>query len=291
MRRRYVKLCDVGDFDDPEVLAILEEILPERDPREHVERKVWEFAMLALYLREHGLLDDRRQALAVGAGDERMVFWLANRMGRVVATDVYGEGHFAGREASHVMLRDPASRAPFPYRRERLEVHRMDARSLDFPDDSFDVIFSLSSIEHFGSAADVRRAAGEIGRVLRPGGHALIATECFVRLHPIDALPVRGLVHAVTLGRRPRRTTLGGRRAAVGEAFTARELSRLIVEPSGLRLVQPLDRSLSAESWRNLTRLRPGARLEPATRSFYPHVLLKASRSVFTSVFLALEKP
>ena len=41
---------------------------------------------------------------------------------------------------------------------------------LEFEDGSFDAVFSLSSIEHFGSWADIRRSAEEIGRVLRPGG-------------------------------------------------------------------------------------------------------------------------
>ena len=48
------------------------------------------------------------------------------------------------------MLTDPASHAPFPYREDRLEVVYADARELPFPDESFDVVFSLSSIEHFG---------------------------------------------------------------------------------------------------------------------------------------------
>jgi len=65
---------------------------------------VWEFAMLALFLEETGRLHEGTSALAVGAGDERMVFWLANRIGRVVATDIYGEGSFAEREATATML-------------------------------------------------------------------------------------------------------------------------------------------------------------------------------------------
>src|SRR4051794_41694540 len=72
--------------------------------------------MLALFLEETGQLHDETHALAVGAGDERIVFWLANRLGRVVATDIYGEGDFAGREAHSSMLDDPAAHAPFAFR-------------------------------------------------------------------------------------------------------------------------------------------------------------------------------
>ena len=290
LRRHYAKLCDRRDFDDPELLAVLREILPERDPEQHIERKVWEFAMLALFLEETGHLDDRSEALAIGAGDERMVFWLANRMARVVATDIYGLGGFADREAESSMLDNPAAHAPFPYREDHLEVHWMDARQLNFPDESFDVVFSLSSIEHFGSPRDIAQSAREMARVLRPGGHAFVVTECFVHRDPLNAAFVDFAVRALTLGRK-RRIATPRRRAVVSEVFTARELMERVVEPSGLELMQPLDLSLSPETWDNLTTSLPGGGLVPATGQFYPHLLLRSDRSVFTSACLPLHKP
>jgi ubiquinone/menaquinone biosynthesis C-methylase UbiE len=285
--RQLAKLCDVRDFEDADVLRVLREILPEREPLAHVERKVWEFAMLALFLEETGRLREDTSALAIGAGDERMVFWLANRVGRVVATDIYGEGSFAEREATTTMLTDPASHAPFPYREDRLEVLYADARELPFEPESFDVAFSLSSIEHFGGARDVARSAREMARVVRPGGHALVVTECFVRLDPRQSALADSAVRALTLGRK-RRGAAPWRRLI--EGFTPRELETRIVGPSGLELMQPLDRSLSPESWDNLTLTHGDGRLEPATGSFYPHVLLQSGRSVFTSVCLPLRK-
>lgn len=291
LSRQYVKLCDTRDFEDPALLVMAREILPERDPGTHAERKVWEFAMLALFLRDVGRLHDGTEALAVGAGDERIVFWLANRLGRVVATDIYGEGKFAAREADASMLAEPRAHAPFPYREDRLEVRRMDARRLDVPDGSFDVVFSLSSIEHFGHPRAIAEAAREMGRVLRPGGHAFIATECFVRRHPLNAAPVDFAIRLATLGRKRRRATPRWR--ARMDVFTPRELRAWIVRPSGLRLMQPLDRSVSADSWANVTVQRgpQGTTLEPASGDYYPHVLMRIDRSVFTSVALALEKP
>lgn len=285
--RQYAKLCDVRDFEDADVLRVLRDILPERDPVAHAERKVWEFAMLALFLEETDRLHDGTSTLAVGAGDERIVFWLANRVGRVVATDIYGEGEFAGREATATMLTDPASHAPFPYRSDHLEVAYADARELPFPDSSFDVVFSLSAIEHFGRPRDVARAAREMGRVLKPGGHGLVATECFVRLDPRQTALADFAVRALTLGRKRVRAT--PRRRLI-EAFTPRELRRRIVGPAGLDLMQPLDLSLSEASWSNLTVTHGDGRLTPATGDFYPHVLLKAGHSVFTSVCLPLRK-
>jgi SAM-dependent methyltransferase len=284
-----VKLCDIADFDDSELLAMVGEILPERDARAHIERKAWELAMLALFLREVGRLHDGTEGLAVGAGDERIVFWLANRLGRVVATDIYGAGAFAEREAVESMLTDPGAHAPFPYREDRLEVRSMDGRELEFPDASFDIVFSVSSIEHFGGPSDIARGACELGRVLRPGGHAVIITECFVHRHPLSAAPVDFALRLASLGRLRRGAT--PRRRAGVDVLTAAELERWIVRPSGLTLLQPLEESISLRSYDNIARLRPGHDPEPATGEFYPHVLLRFRGSVFTSVCLVLQKP
>ena len=89
LSRQYVKLCDLRDFEDPALVARMREIQPEPDPATHIERKLWEEGMLALFAEDVGLLDDRSEVLAVGAGTEPVLYWLANRVGRVVATDIY----------------------------------------------------------------------------------------------------------------------------------------------------------------------------------------------------------
>lgn len=280
--RQLAKLCDVRDFEDADILRMAREILPERDALAHVERKVWECAMLALFLEDVGRLNEGTSVLAIGAGQERMAFWLANRVGRVVATDIYGEGTFASREATGTMLTHPSAYAPFPYREDRLEVEYADARALPFPDASFDVAFSLSAIEHFGGRRDVARSAREMARVLRPGGHAFVVTEYFVR-QPLRAAAADGVVRAASLGRK-----------RLLEGFSRRQLETWVVRASGLALLQPLDLALSPESWENVTTVRRDGRLEPATGEFYPHVLLRSGRrsgpSVYTSVCLPLRK-
>jgi SAM-dependent methyltransferase/uncharacterized protein YbaR (Trm112 family) len=74
---------------------------------------------------------------------------------------------------------DPALEAVAAARRVAAQLGReaeyvvADARRLPFPDASFDVVFSYSVLQHFGKA-DAVRALGEIARVLRPGGKALV---------------------------------------------------------------------------------------------------------------------
>jgi SAM-dependent methyltransferase len=75
------------------------------------------------------------------------------------------------------MLTDPGKYWDREWNPERLEVRDMNALELDFPDESFDAVFSSSSIEHFGHFKEVRKSIEEIYRVLKPGGVAAVATE------------------------------------------------------------------------------------------------------------------
>jgi SAM-dependent methyltransferase len=291
LSRQYAKLCDLRDFGDPDLLDAIRSLIPERDPQEYIERKAWEYGMVMLFLGDTGHLDGSSEVLSVGAGIERIVFRLSNRVGRVVATDIYGEGRFAGQEAPASMLSDPAAHAPaYPWQADRLEVLKMDARALEFPDEHFDAVFTISSIEHFGTPGQVAQSAAEIGRVLRPGGHAAIVTDYLVLRHPFDSAPVDFGLRLASVGRR-RRAATPWRRAAVAEAFTRRELERHIISPSGLSPMQPLDLTLSPESWENVATALGDGRVCSAPGRGYGPILFRFHRSVFTSVCLVLVKP
>jgi len=289
LSRRYCKLCDLRDFDDPQLRAKIREIVaPGNTPHEELRRKFWEYAMLALYLEEVGAIHEDAEALAVAAGHEEPLYWMADRVRRMLATDIYGEGGFSYREAAATMLTDPAAFAPRAYRKEHLEVRSMNALALDLPDESFDIVFSLSSIEHFGSPGQIATAAREMARVLRPGGDLVIVTECFVGSHPLDAPPVQFAIRLATLGRRCPTATL---RERITDVLTAKELQRDIVRPSGLKLVQPLDETISPETYDNLIKWVGHGDLYPRSGDPYPHILLKGYGSPWTSAFLALHKP
>lgn len=270
LSRQYAKLCDLRDFEDRELIDTVRSLLPERDPYEHIERKVWEYAMVMMFLRDTGHLDSRSRVLSVGAGDERVLFWLTNHVGKMVATDIYGEGPFAWREAQASMLTDPGSHAPaYPWREEALEVHHMDGRRLTFPDASFDAVFTVSSIEHFGAPHDIARAAAEIGRVLKPGGHALIITEYLVHHDLLDR--AAGVLARLRAGIRTGHDPGHSRRATLAEVFAPRELESVLIRPSGLVQMQPLDKRTSGQA--------------------HPRILIRLARSSFTSVCLPLMKP
>jgi SAM-dependent methyltransferase len=291
LSRQYNKLCDLPDFDDPQVRAKLREIVaPGYAADEELRRKFWEYAMLGLYLEEVGALREDADVLSVAAGHEEPLYWLANRAGRVVATDIYGEGSFAvdGREADRSMLEDPGQWAPYPYREDHLEVRSMDALALEFPDAAFDVVFSLSSIEHFGPPESIQRAAAEMSRVLKPGGHLVIVTEYLIKPHPLDWPPLQAAIKVLSGGRRCENATL---RQRLTDTFRPRELRRDVIAPTGLEPIQPLDTTLSPSTFENVITWIGDAPMRPATGRDYPHILLKGHGSPWTSAFVGFHKP
>jgi SAM-dependent methyltransferase len=276
--RQYAKLCDIEDFADPVFRARAAEIRPDLDLSWAFDRKTWEFTMLSLLLEERGLLNGRAELLSVGAGREAILFWLAPRVGRVVAVDRYGTGRW--RRVHATMLTDPGALSPYPRSSaDGLEVREMDARALDFSDASFDAVFSLSSIEHFGAPAEVQRAAAELGRVLRPGGVAYVATELELDGAGWHRRAAQGLARMLSRGRRGQ-----------PEVFTPGTLQSDVISPSRLRLLQPLDLHISAASFENLAVRRFGRWLRTPNGQFRPHIVLRERGRTFTSVGLPLER-
>jgi ubiquinone/menaquinone biosynthesis C-methylase UbiE len=276
LRRHYAKVCDVADFEDPGFRARGQELRPEIDLSWQFDRKNWESIMATFLFEEAGVLDGAR-VLSVGAGREAVLFWIAERAARTVAVDVYGQGEFASTDAPAGMLTDPGAYSPFGRPLPGLEVMSLDARSMpELEDASFDAIYSLSSIEHFGSPADIRAAAAEIGRLLRPGGYAYLATELVLESAPAPLRAARGAINRASGGRWMRR-----------ELFTRPELISQLVEPSGLQLLQPVHTRISEASFANkaVKRLRS---LRYPQGCFHPHIVLQIGGDVFTSVGLPL---
>lgn len=58
-----------------------------------------------------------------------------------------------------------------------LEASTGDVRQLDFPDATFDFVFSDSTLDHFATVAEIRQSLRELARVLAPGGLLLITLD------------------------------------------------------------------------------------------------------------------
>lgn len=214
-----------------------------------VHRKMWEYAICLEGLEAMGVVSPTATGIAVGAGSERPLFYYANQIERMVATDLYDNPTHEGTPA---MLLDPASFAPFPYQQDRLQVLRMPGDQLEFPDEHFDFAFCLSSIEHFGSRETQAKALDEMARVVRPGGAVCIITE----------LVINGEAHH--------------------EYFRPAELQQMFLEHPRLRLEGgPLEMRIS-----DLLLACPIDVREPDDLKSAPHLVLTDGRVVWTSMSL-----
>jgi SAM-dependent methyltransferase len=143
-------------------------------------RKGWEWTQAIYGLKLLGAIRPEAKALGVGAGHEPLLFYFADRIAEVIGTDLYGNAQWSargGKEADVAILEDAAKFCPRAFDRSKLRLMVMDGTDLKFDDNSFDFVWSLSSIEHFGSHKAAQRSVCEMGRVTKPGGFVTVATE------------------------------------------------------------------------------------------------------------------
>ena len=279
------RACNVEDFAEPELHALIRELFPRavarwpEFPTRREDRKHWEVAMAVLALRRHGALRADAELLGLGAGTEPTLFWLTNHVRRVFATDLYLTQGDWEPNAPAVMLTDPGLLYADPWRRDRLVVQHMDARALAYEDESFDGIFSSGSIEHFGELDEIAVAVDEACRVLKPGGVASFSTE--LRLSgpapgvvPGLALFDRAMIEQIVIGDRPWAL-----------------LDELTLELSPATAATENDIALAAADI-NHARDQAGGPAQEADFEYseYPHIVLRMEPHRFTSVHLALRK-
>jgi SAM-dependent methyltransferase len=283
----YNKVCEYEDFADPELADTIRDVFKHEVknftsefPKGAEYRKYWEIAMSIRALRNFGALRPDALMLGVGAGTEATIFYLTNQVQQVYATDLYLVSGSWQPSAPWFMLVSPDRFAPYGYRRDHLIVQHMDGRCLQYPDNTFDGIFSSGSIEHFGSWDSIAAASYEMGRVLKPGGIMTISTE-----YRIDG-PV------------------GGDGWDGARFFSRENLMRYIVQASGLEPVDEFSSSISAPtlaSAKSLRYYRPDTdaavakqgkypRVGEIVWSHYPHLVLTHEGYTYGSVHLTLRK-
>jgi SAM-dependent methyltransferase len=279
----HSKICNLEDFSHPELVDGLRRHFAHEVarfgpdfPNGREWRKYWEVAMAMRTFADADLLDGRHDVLGVGAGNEPTVFLLTQYVKSVTATDLYLDGGWE-ETASASMLTDPASHWPFSWHPKRLQVAHMDGCDLRLSDESFDGIFSSSSIEHFGDRRSIARAVDEMYRVLAPGGTLSISSEYRI------AGPGPGFPGVAM--------------------FDTRDIDDLFVGDRGWKLVDPFDDEVSDATLATALDFETVA--EDQSRQVgelggywthliefrsYPHIVLSRPPHTFTSFHLALRK-
>ena len=248
------ELANPAKWDNPEWVSLLRSVGTVPPDKLSMHRKAYELTQTLFGLERLGRLGPKERILSVGAGHEAILYWLANRVGAVVATDMYETTWKEARagEGDESVVRSPEAFAPFPYRRDRLVFSKMDGRKLGLADRSFDAAYSLSSIEHFGGFEGARDAVDEMVRVVRPGGLVIVATEYRLSGPPTD------------------------------ETFSPEEIRALAARP-GAKLLSPIDEHVAARYEMEPVDLR--------TNPYQtPQMVVRNGDTVFTSVIFFLEK-
>jgi len=168
---KFNKLADITDWQQPSFQQVAEKL---QRAQMRKSRKNWEFIQVYQGLQALGLLNGQSRALGLGVGHEPLIYAFCNTCEAVVATDLYGSSTWAAAEMETEKV---YKLNPFEYERDRLTVRHMDMTAIDYPDDSFDFVWSCCAIEHLNNFQDLHRLYQEIHRVLRPGGIAALTTE------------------------------------------------------------------------------------------------------------------
>jgi len=185
--RPLSEVINVNRYKDPEWLDIHRRVAEYStdkhvffDHAGHIVRKGWEWTQCIYGLERLDMIKEGHSALGVGSGREPISFYLADRIGKVVATDLYGNETWTnsnGAEAPADIVEDATKYCPRPYRADRLSFQNADGTNLPYADESFDFCWTISSIEHFGGHGAAAQSMREMARVTKPGGIVSVVTE------------------------------------------------------------------------------------------------------------------
>jgi SAM-dependent methyltransferase len=282
-RLKLNKLCHVEDWQNNELGEIISELqyasskdyihrkgwdvekYPVNDRKGSIYRKDWEWGLGVLAMKRFDKLNKESKAIGLGSATEEVLFYLANRIDHVYATDLYDGKGWKNLVPSD-FPENPKKYSPYPYNEDALTVMRMDATRLAFADESFDIAFSFSSIEHFDGEnhSGALRSMREMERVLKPGGIAVVATEYILN----------DKEHT--------------------EFFNRRTIySDLIDKLDRLRLVEPLDLRITTKTLDAIIDYHSAVNWLASAYEFkksHPYVLIRINDMLVTSVMLVFQK-
>jgi SAM-dependent methyltransferase len=276
-------LCNIEDWARPEINEIMLELQTTKELESApdnwratishfrtglIHRKDWEWAMGIAAMKKFGKLNNQSIALGIGAGKEAVLFYLANHLSVVYATDLYSGGSDWESFAPSDFPSNPKKFRPFSYREEGLRVLKMDGTKIGFPTNTFDLVFSFSSIEHFGGEnhSGALESMREMERVLKPGGIATVSTEYIINYKPHHDFFNEETIY-----------------------------SQLIDKLDKLRLVEPIDKTLTPATLATVMDVKDAVKWDMNTFSSdykrsHPYLLLRTGNILLTSVLLVFRK-
>ena len=166
---KFCKVSDVVDWQNADFQSTAS-LLRLSDKN----RKIWEFIQVYRGLESLGVLNSEAKGLGLGVGTEPLIYAFTNVCKEITATDLYDSQTWT---TAAVSLDEVYTKSFIPYRQDRLVVRNMSMTDIEYPDESFDFVWSCCAIEHVNNFKELHRIYQEISRVLKPGGVAALTTE------------------------------------------------------------------------------------------------------------------
>src|SRR6185312_9127948 len=141
------------------------------------DAKQWQWAMALRSLEAAGAASPGKWVAGIGAGSEPTLYALARRGAYVFAVDRYLARTPWSDAAPTGMMIDPERHGSIDAPHGRIIPLYSSALRINLPSDALDAVFCCGLFERLGSLDAVALAAREIGRILKPGGVAVVATE------------------------------------------------------------------------------------------------------------------
>lgn len=259
---KYNRLIRLSDFDDPDFVACIKATLA--CPLE-LHHKHWEWGMGFKLLRDLGFLSRDKVALGLGCGAEAYPFVLSKYLGKSIRTDYLGDDNkFKTKLQSwHGPIREYAPKCE--YEKERVSFMDLDATKMScIESNSIDIIYSFSSIEHFGlrdrGIHGAVKCMRESQRVLKIGGVCLGTTEFQLdsNSHP--------------------------------EFFRKEDFQREMIDSHSMKPVEPFDFTIPKEICRSEYMLPTMLRSFPLIKKYRPELGAVAGPCVIVPIFFAFIK-
>jgi hypothetical protein len=110
-------LCYVEDLENSEILEILSSL------QHPFSRRTWEWAQATVAMRRFGKLNNNSKAIGIASATEPLLFYLANHVNYVYATDLYDSTKYIDTPSD--FPEKPKKYGPFPYKEDALTALRM----------------------------------------------------------------------------------------------------------------------------------------------------------------------
>jgi SAM-dependent methyltransferase len=192
---RFNRLINPADFQDPQFVQYIQEASGRRTFPQ--QRKFWEWGKGFQALKELDYLKRDKRAIGLGTGYEPFAFVLSRSIEHVIRTDYIDQTNPFMRTYGEKIQIKKGERPNFVpatlgYEEDRIGFLNLDATDMRaVADASLDIVYSFSSIEHFGNRRDrpphgAIKCMQESQRILRRGGICMGATEYQLNpgLHP-----------------------------------------------------------------------------------------------------------